>query len=324
MLSTGQYICGLCDKYFDSKSKVDDHKSKEHEHRPVTAPTPSLTVDELDDENEVLEAAKAEQDLYDEIFRLSQSAAIPGQEEESFQVIKDKLERFKIIMTKKDIRLKETIIDVKRLTNDLKVSKHNNELMKQVEERQRKDLDAADKESEKIKGYLQTQRNRNKDILIKEKMKKNTLKKEKKALENELKNAKNKLEAKENIIRDFEKATSGNDIEEVEVTEPTQPFRQVSQANNCNACDKIFNSEDNLEKHMDAKHTEKQCTYCDEILNNEQELVKHHKECNNIGTANSKCNKCSQMFTYKGLKRHKQNCHGSNNKEYECPVVKCF
>ena len=101
--SAGQYICGLCDNNFDSKSKVDDHKSKEHEHQPVTAPTPPLTVDELDVENEVLEAAKDEQDLYDEIFRLSQSAAIPGQEEESFQVIKDKFERFKIIMTKKDI-----------------------------------------------------------------------------------------------------------------------------------------------------------------------------------------------------------------------------
>ena len=70
---------------------------------------------------------------------------------------------------------------------------------------------------------------------------------------------------------------------------------------------------------MDAKHTKKQCTYCDEILNNEHELVKHHKECNNIGTPNSKCHKCSQMFTYKGLKRHKQNCHGGTE-EHECPV----
>ena len=43
--------------------------------------------------------------------------------------------------------------------------------MKQVEERQRK-VDVADKESEKIKRYLQTQRDRNKDILIEDKIKK--------------------------------------------------------------------------------------------------------------------------------------------------------
>ena len=70
---------------------------------------------------------------------------------------------------------------------------------------------------------------------------------------------------------------------------------------------------------MDAKHTEKQCTYCGKTCTNGQELVKHHKECTNIGTANSKCNKCSAMFTYQGLKRHKPNCHGGTTEDHECP-----
>ena len=316
VLSEGQYICGTCDNQFESRSKVQDHMSKEHENQSDTVPAPPSAEEELNEENEVLEAAKAEQDLYDEIYLLSQSAATSGQVE-SFDVIKGKLERFKIIMTKKDNLLKETILNVKRLTNDLKVSEHNNDLMKQVEEKQRKDLDVADKESEKIKRYLQTQKDRNKDILIEEKIKKNTLKKEKKALENELKNAKKKQEAQESIIKGLKKASSRDNLEEVEVIEPIETFRQVSRANNCNACDKVFNSGDNLEKHMEAKHTEKQCIYCDEILTNEQELVKHHKECTNIGTANSKCNKCNNMFTYNGLKRHKQNCHG-DNEAHEC------
>ena len=56
-----------------------------------------------------------------------------------------------------------------------------------MEEKQRKELDIADKETEKIKRDLQTQRDRNKDFLIEEKIKKNTLKKENKALENGLK-----------------------------------------------------------------------------------------------------------------------------------------
>ena len=70
---------------------------------------------------------------------------------------------------------------------------------------------------------------------------------------------------------------------------------------------------------MDDKHTEKQCTYCDKICNDSQELVEHHKKCNNIGRANSKCYKCSEMFTYQGLKRHKLNCH-QGTEEHECPV----
>ena len=107
--SMGQYICGVCDNYFESQSKVDDHKSKEHEDRTDTAPAPPSAEDELNEENEVLEAAKAEQDLYDEIFHLSQSAAISAGQEESFEVIQGKLERFKSIMTKKDTMLKETM-----------------------------------------------------------------------------------------------------------------------------------------------------------------------------------------------------------------------
>ena len=94
----------------------EDH-AKEAALSPASSNTPTSSatpkqipvqeiVDELNEENEVLEEAKAEQDLYDEIFRLSQTAATPGQEEESYGLIKEKLERFKIIMTKKDNLLK--------------------------------------------------------------------------------------------------------------------------------------------------------------------------------------------------------------------------
>ena len=37
--SGGQYICGICDDYFESKSNVDDHKN--NEHGPTTAQAPS-------------------------------------------------------------------------------------------------------------------------------------------------------------------------------------------------------------------------------------------------------------------------------------------
>ena len=31
----------------------------------------------------------------------------------------------------------------------------------------------------------------------------------------------------------------------------------------CNACDKNFRQSQDLDKHMDARHSEKQCTYCE-------------------------------------------------------------
>ena len=62
---------------------------------------------------------------------------------------------------------------------------------------------------------------------------------------------------------------------------------------------------------MQAKHTEKTCSYCDQILNYEQELAKHHRECKDLGVANSICSKCNEKFNVPGLRRHQNTCHGA-------------
>jgi hypothetical protein len=69
---------------------------------------------------------------------------------------------------------------------------------------------------------------------------------------------------------------------------------------------------------MQAKHTEKICLYCDQILNNEQELAKHHRECKDLGVANSTCSKCNEKFTAPGLRRHQKTCHGARE-DLDCP-----
>ena len=56
-------------------------------------------------------------------------------------------------------------------------------------------------------------------------------------------------------------------------------MRKHSTDNKCNACDKRFRKSQDLDKHMDDKHTEKQCTFCDTTCDNKAELVKHHREC---------------------------------------------
>ena len=82
---------------------------------------------------------------------------------------------------------------------------------------------------------------------------------------------------------------------------------------------KNFRASNDLEKHIEAKHTEKQCVYCEKDFRSEEALNKHHKVCTkNVGLANSICNKCNQNFTENGLKRHYLNCHVYNPK-FDCP-----
>ena len=86
--------------------------------------------------------------------------------------------------------------------------------------------------------------------------------------------------------------------------------------NKCNACNKIFKTSKDLENHIEAKHEEKSCTYCDEICTGERELANHMQVCIDIGVANKTCDKCNQIFTGQGLKRHIKTCKG---KTFDCP-----
>ena len=85
----------------------------------------------------------------------------------------------------------------------------------------------------------------------------------------------------------------------------------------CSACDKIFNKNEDLERHMNAKHSEKQCILCEKMLSSERELIRHHAQCVDQGVQTVKCNKCRKDFTNFGIKRHRQNCHGGE--KFICP-----
>ena len=42
----------------------------------------------------------------------------------------------------------------------------------------------------------------------------------------------------------------------------------------CNACDKIFRESQDIERHIEAKHEEKNFVYCDQNFTGDQALVK--------------------------------------------------
>ena len=72
----------------------------------------------------------------------------------------------------------------------------------------------------------------------------------------------------------------------------------------CNACHNIFRKSQDLERHMEAKHTEKPCSHCEELLTSDQKLVKHLGDCVDFGVKTTMCNKCEKTNTNFGLKRH--------------------
>ena len=330
VLSIVSFKCGVCDKSFETNDKAilhmkDVHKNSNRTTTPSssilnptptpTSPTPTPTnptptpaqEDELNQEDDVLEAAKEEQDLYDEIFRLSEDFN-HEKEKEAGEDIQEKLRRFRKIMTTKDTLLKEARNNVKKMITEQNVARHNYNMLKEVEERQHCELEEKKKEMEKIKKDVKTQKDKHK--------------KEKEAIENELESVRgdngelnkenNDLKVsrntKDSIIKALNEASSGDDTDEVEVIDPTVSLNKDSPFHHCNACDRMFKRSQDLERHIAAKHEEKQCTYCDKMLSNEQELTKHLQECINIGVANSTCNKCNKIFTYQGLNRHKPTC----------------
>ena len=117
------------------------------------------------------------------------------------------------------------------------------------------------------------------------------------------------LSTKDAIIKGLKEALGDNEVLVVDTPEPEVMMNKETPFHKCNACNKDFKKDTDLEKHIRAKHTEVKCTYCDKICDNESKMIEHHKECVHIGEANSRCEKCDKLFTYQGLKRHKQNCH---------------
>ena len=85
--SEGRYIYDQCEEDFDSHAILTGHKEDTH-------------TNQLDVENEVLEEAKEDQDLYDEIDKITENLSNQNVEKEMIDDIKEKMSRFKTILEK--------------------------------------------------------------------------------------------------------------------------------------------------------------------------------------------------------------------------------
>ena len=267
---------------------------------------------QLQEEEDLLEAAKKEQDLYDELHQFTQNIIEPENEAEVRNALKEKLERYKTIMVKKDNIIKETVEAVKSQKLSISAVKHDAAMMAEIQDdhmvelaENRQEIENLNKENAKLI--------KSKDVLYVEL---ETTRVENGSLNKDISDLKMQLQVKDGLVKEL-KETYGVGGEVTIVASTHGAVKKSS--HECNACGKIFRTSIDLEKHIEAKHDEKPCVYCEKLFRTESSLVKHHKVCtSNVGLADSVCDKCNKKFKDQGLKRHWAKCQ-DNEGEFDCP-----
>ena len=187
-------------------------------------------------------------------------------------------------MLKKDKIIKEATEVTKTLKLSIATIKHDNAMMSEIQENdkitmeenriekenQHKEITKLEKSNDLIKTELETTKDMNA-----------TLNKNNSDLNIQ-------LQVKDGVIKALKETYKVDD--EITVVADTSKATEIP-PHRCNACDKNFRASNDLEKHIEAKHTAKPCVYCDKEFNSNEALLKHHKTCTkNVGLANSICN----------------------------------
>ena len=141
VLSAPAYICGNCDKQFETEEKIKKHKKEE------------------DDDQELLNAVKEAEDLYIALQLLSQSEFEPSKEKENKEEMKDKLSRFWDILQKKSVLQKQTSTKIVNLENTLQRLEHEVKLGSEVEENQKIEIEEKDHECKTLLKEVQSLKN---------------------------------------------------------------------------------------------------------------------------------------------------------------------
>ena len=268
---------------------------------PTTAATVSQEIEiQLQEEEDFMEAAKEEQDLFDELIELYEKEVDPEDEKDTREMLGQKLLRFQAIIDRKNRMIKESREKVKMLELSTETLKHDFKLSAEVEAKQRKELEDSAKGMDKTKKEIQNLKDRNKTILINDRLKgkenrtllKNnkqyveaitTLRESNHNLNKENNDLKEQLKIKESLVQGLQEEFGVEDTDEAEAdkseADESVVVNQETDNHTCNACNKVFKEMDDLERHINSKHNEKICTYCDKVCEKQQDLIKHHQEC---------------------------------------------
>ena len=323
------------------------------ETEPVAAPPKSPIVNvnltnqdveaELEREEDFMEAAKEEIEVFETLADLADTAFDPQTEQVKRGVMKEKLNRYKDIMTKKDRILKATVEEVKSLKLSTETLKHDISMSKQVENHKEtliiekeNELKAASTRVKNLEKELKTTKEQNKANIDSLNETVGSLTKRNNELMTQI--------ATENSLADASaREESADEVEaevEVHAEENTQTvdMRNDITGHKCNACDRLFKASGDLDKHMRDKHEEYACNMCNKKFNSSKQAQEHicmvgdvipqvceksyckkrfvssnalakHAKNTHFGTRRSVCTKCSEILDESmDMKEHMETC----------------
>ena len=306
VMSEGIFICGNCDMRFLNEEDMTNHKDDVHDKASTAA-----TVDETnetsllsentnennmlddDDDQDLLESTEAqeEEDIFKALEMLTQRDFDPDTDMENKRKSKEKLDRYRTIMTRKTELQKKTGDKVKQLEEQIGHMKHDATLQEEVVENAKISLDEKDKEiTEAGKQLKRTTEKHDKDkhefknSLHKLQQENGKLVKEKQYIKVEVENQKaiimslkEKIKA-DDVIEDTEEAEE-EDNAEIQVM-----MGDNSSGHKCTICNRRFSTNEDLERHIKDKHTENECPFCNNIFPNNDKLKGHVNNCIKNGT----------------------------------------
>ena len=307
--------CNVTTKY-TTRQGLQSHIKKKHEPRTGEAiNSQALDMDLLsqDDDNAIAEAVE-DQELYEALDNLAAGIKEKEYDQDITKEFLTKIERLKKI-----VKAKTNIQIATKTSFDNGLKKRS-----EVEASQLKSIYDHERNEKNL-------RDRSMSIMKDSKKKKNVIK----ALEKdklELKKELTDVRVKNGILeKDYSVLKIENDknkeyisrleddiapevIEGVEVVELVEDPANVhmnkeSQQQVCNACEKTFKTSQDLDNHIEAKHSPAKCAFCEVEFSSQQQLQKHVDKCIEYGNTVVKCKKCQQSFTRFGIKRHSDKCH---------------
>ena len=286
LVAESTFQCGECGDEFENEEEVKNHKIEEHD-KADTADEIDDAGNELQGEEEFLGDADDETDLYNALDVLTQSVMEPEKEME----MKDKLIRYKNIMTNKTKLQKKT-------GRELKATKDEILKTKEVESRQFQELEKKGKDIEKLTKEVKHLKKQTMDLKEEGKQKDVIITQLKEALTEE-----SEIEVVEQLVNHNcnacnKKFRTSNDLE--------KHIEAKHNENRCIYCDKIFNGERELANHhkrcVDEGLVTSKCNNCSKSLNNFA-MRRHKEKCH--AEQRFDCPECGQMYNSAiDVKRH--------------------
>ena len=285
---------------------------------PVPNPTPKQidfvaeVETDLQTEEEVLREALEEEAIYELLENLAESEFNPNTAKEIKEKTKEKLVRYRTIMSKKTDLQKKAEQKVKQLEVQLAQVKHDAVLQEEIIENKNITLDEKEKEIDDIRKEMKKTEDMQEKGQQENEINLQKIIQENGELVKQNQDLKFVIDNQKALIVAMKKKTGSDDVQEEEpevvVTARVVMDKEAS-THKCTACDKIFNRNEDLERHMNAKHSEQQCILCEKVCSSERELIRHQAQCVDQGVETVTCNKCKTNYTNIGIKRHTQLCH---------------